>query len=296
MTSKPNRVRIVCISDTHDKAPGEGYTLPAGDVLVHAGDLTNEGTYNELKRAAEWLEKADFAVKIVVAGVLHAFNQLENKVLADVVCHPSNNASETKDIERQRCRELTSSIPRATYLEHSSAVIHLPDKDVNFRIFGSPYSPLRPESGPFTAFQYRDAEAEALWNATLTDTDVLITHTPPAGICDTSQHFPDGGCPTLKKALGMVKPALHICGHCHEGRGAQVVRWDDADEVEWVKEWEDPGAGSKKMSLLDLTGKKGGTWLERGRETAVVNAAMVSRDRETGKRRIGKPIVVDVAL
>ncbi len=68
MTSNYKRVRFVCISDTHNKAPGEGYTLPAGDVLVHAGDLTNEGAYHELKRVAEWIEKTDFAVKIVVAG------------------------------------------------------------------------------------------------------------------------------------------------------------------------------------------------------------------------------------
>lgn len=62
------KVRFVCISDTHNHAPGEGYTLPKGDVLIHAGDLTNQGTYKELSKAAQWLGKADFAIKIVVAG------------------------------------------------------------------------------------------------------------------------------------------------------------------------------------------------------------------------------------
>ena len=66
--SNKTKIRLVCISDTHNKAPGEGYNLPKGDVLVHAGDITNQGSYHELKKAAEWLEKADFAVKIVVAG------------------------------------------------------------------------------------------------------------------------------------------------------------------------------------------------------------------------------------
>ena len=58
----------MCISDTHNHGPGEGFTLPKGDVLIHAGDLTNQGSYNELKKALDWIGKADYAVKIVVAG------------------------------------------------------------------------------------------------------------------------------------------------------------------------------------------------------------------------------------
>ena len=68
MTLPTQTARIVCISDTHNHAPGEGYTLPKGDILIHAGDLTNQGSYAELKKAVEWIEKADFAVKIVIAG------------------------------------------------------------------------------------------------------------------------------------------------------------------------------------------------------------------------------------
>lgn len=58
------KTRIVCISDTHCQMP----RLPPGDVLIHAGDLTNQGSYSELKKAVEKLEKADFEAKIVVAG------------------------------------------------------------------------------------------------------------------------------------------------------------------------------------------------------------------------------------
>jgi len=58
------KTRIVCISDTHNNTP----KLPPGDVLIHAGDLTNQGSYDELERSVAWLEKAPFEVKIVVAG------------------------------------------------------------------------------------------------------------------------------------------------------------------------------------------------------------------------------------
>ena len=70
MNSTSQKVRFVCISDTHNHSPGEGFTLPKGDVLVHAGDLTNQGSFEELKKAVDWLQKADFRVKIVVAGML----------------------------------------------------------------------------------------------------------------------------------------------------------------------------------------------------------------------------------
>lgn len=58
------KTRIVCISDTHNQTP----KLPPGDVLIHAGDLTNQGSYSELKKTVEWLERADFEAKIVIAG------------------------------------------------------------------------------------------------------------------------------------------------------------------------------------------------------------------------------------
>ena len=63
------KTRVVCVSDTHNNTP----KLPAGDVLIHAGDLTNQGSYDELERSVAWLEKARFEVKIVIAGTLPAF-------------------------------------------------------------------------------------------------------------------------------------------------------------------------------------------------------------------------------
>lgn len=65
---KHRRTRFVCVSDTHNTFPGGGFKLPPGDVLIHAGDLTNQGTYAELAKAVKWIEEADFEVKIVIAG------------------------------------------------------------------------------------------------------------------------------------------------------------------------------------------------------------------------------------
>lgn len=71
MSRSHGKLRVVCVSDTHNAAPGEGYILPRGDVLIHAGDLTNQGSLSGIEKAMAWLERADFALKIVVAGTLH---------------------------------------------------------------------------------------------------------------------------------------------------------------------------------------------------------------------------------
>ena len=67
--SKVRRTRFVCVSDTHNATPKDGaFKLPKGDVLIHAGDMTKQGTYAELQKALTWIDIADFDVKIVVAG------------------------------------------------------------------------------------------------------------------------------------------------------------------------------------------------------------------------------------
>jgi predicted phosphodiesterase len=63
------KTRFVCVSDTHNANPANGaFKLPKGDVLIHAGDLTNQGSLSELCKTLDWIEKAEFEVKIVIAG------------------------------------------------------------------------------------------------------------------------------------------------------------------------------------------------------------------------------------
>ncbi|KAK5122210.1 hypothetical protein LTR85_004120 [Meristemomyces frigidus] len=282
------KVRIVCISDTHNAAPGEGYTLPKGDILIHAGDLTNQGSYSELKKALTWLEKADFPVKVVIAGN-HDLSLDPNYGLK----HEEGWTVQPKNVDE--CRKLLSTSRSVTYLQHSSAVIALPGKDITLRVFGSPYSPDRSRQN--WAFQYPDADGRDLWEAVPVDTDVLVTHTPPLGHCDASEHWREGGCQALTEALRRVRPLLHICGHYHEGRSAKVLCWGSAQSTaDDVRIWNDPGAGNKKQSLFDLTGARGGTALDAGRETAIVNASIMAKSFGRGGKAFNKPIVIDLDL
>lgn len=65
---KTRKTRFVCISDTHNAFPGGAFKLPKGDVLIHAGDLTNQGTFKELQQTLNWIEDSEFDAKIVIAG------------------------------------------------------------------------------------------------------------------------------------------------------------------------------------------------------------------------------------
>ena len=59
-------MRIVCISDTHNC--NEQISVPDGDLLIHSGDATINGTRDEIKRFAEWITSLPHRNKIFVAG------------------------------------------------------------------------------------------------------------------------------------------------------------------------------------------------------------------------------------
>ncbi|OIW29461.1 Metallo-dependent phosphatase [Coniochaeta ligniaria NRRL 30616] len=256
-TSRTRKTRFVCISDTHNCT----VKLPKGDVLIHAGDLTNQGSYSELSKAIQWLEKADFETKIVIAG--------NHDITLDppfYTAHSStfHNQSPQSPIQ---CLSLLTSSPSITYLAHQSTTIRLSSPTgprTTFTVFGSPYSPRNQDQGPW-AFQYdRDsAAAAALWDAIPLDTDVLVTHTPPYRHCDEAVGRRRAvGCEVLRRAAWRVRPGLHVCGHVHEARGVERVAWDleGGGNVRYKERGsegcEDTGTGGR-MSLVDLTGRKG---------------------------------------
>jgi hypothetical protein len=110
------------------------------------------------------------------------------------------------------------------------------------------------------AFGYTPEEATQLWDKIPLDSDVVITHTPPKFHCDERSDRRAVGCEALRCMLWRVRPLLAICGHVHESRGVEVIKWDlGMSNIKYkeagVLEWVDPGKDNKKMSLIDLTAK-----------------------------------------
>ncbi len=159
------------------------------------------------------------------------------------------------------CQELLDESPSVLWLKHEAATIDLQDPNgprTTFKIFGSPFSPKK----GMWAFGYGLDEASLLWDRIPLDTDIVVTHTPPKFHCDEARERIAAGCESLRSALWRIRPRLAICGHVHEGRGADRVHWDlEASNIKYkelgVSRWDDPGRGNKKISLVDLTARGG---------------------------------------
>ncbi|APA10194.1 hypothetical protein sscle_06g049640 [Sclerotinia sclerotiorum 1980 UF-70] len=252
-TTVTRKTRFVCISDTHNGTTNGSFKLPQGDVLIHAGDLTNQGNYSELEKTIKWIEDANFEAKIIIAG-----NH-------DITLDPSFYSQYGLYFHNQnpqdvnKCQELLDRSPSILYLNHEAAEVSLASPTgphTTFRIFGSPFSPAK----GMWAFGYPQPEASKRWNNIPLDVDIVLTHTPPKYHCDERNDRVAAGCEYLRQALWRIRPRLAICGHVHEGRGAEIIQWDlEASNIKFkengVIRWEDPGKDNKKMSHIDLTSK-----------------------------------------
>jgi len=72
-------VRVVCISDTHsNKTP-----IPNGDVLIHAGDLTNSGSFEDIQAQIDWLATLPHREKIMIAGNHDCYFDPKTRLMED---------------------------------------------------------------------------------------------------------------------------------------------------------------------------------------------------------------------
>lgn len=75
-----NPIRVVCISDSHTHKYDD---IPDGDLLIHAGDLSNIGSTSEIQGQLHWLNSLPHRHKIVIAGRRPTLIKLRLRSLAD---------------------------------------------------------------------------------------------------------------------------------------------------------------------------------------------------------------------
>lgn len=250
------RTRIVCISDTHNQTP----KLPAGDILIHAGDLTNQGTYSELEKTIAWLRKTEFQVKIVICG--------NHDITCDIPFYEQYGAYfHNKRMEDpRRCLALFQSDPSIVYLNHETKEIRVSQEGgavTVLKVFGSPYSPAH----GFWAFGYPPEKALQLWDQIPLDADIVVTHTPARFHRDETGTRGSAGCERLRETLWRVRPRLFVCGHIHGAYGVESVSWDLSSsnlkfKEQGVRQWRDPQPDSKKQFAVDLSLKTKGLALQ----------------------------------
>ncbi|KKM06798.1 hypothetical protein LCGC14_1740350 [marine sediment metagenome] len=192
-------MKIIAISDTHGKHRDLEFrkSMPAGDMIIHAGDVSNVGTLAQINDFLYWFGGLDYEHKIFIAGN-HDFMFEQNSVLA---------------------RNL---IPEGIhYLEDSSVTID------GIKIYGTPHSKLFMK----WAFNRNKPQRKALWELIPEDVDILVSHAPVYRILDAvdEQYLAAGadanvGCPYLRDdVLFRIKPDILICGHIHNQVGTEVV-------------------------------------------------------------------------
>lgn len=176
-------MRLVILSDTHSHH--RRLTIPDGDILIHAGDMTNTGSFTELRDFNDWLGSLPHLHKLVIAGN-HDWCWERDKTAAYAL------------------------LTNATYLEDSGITIE------GVQIWGTPWQP------EFHQWAFNLPRGRALrekWNLIPLATDILITHGPPHGHGDRTMLWQQVGCTDLIDVVEAIKPRLHVFGHIHEGYG-----------------------------------------------------------------------------
>ncbi|KAH0607387.1 uncharacterized protein H6S33_002421 [Morchella sextelata] len=289
---------VVCVSDTHGQMP----PLPAGDLLLHSGDLTASGTMGELQDALQWIASQPHRYKVVIAGNRELCLDEESRGRPLSISNGSGAQDEKASITSSSTTSTTTTTTTTTatidweklsaaglvYLQNSSITLHFPaPRDRCIKIFGSP---LSPRHSPHAAFQYASAEEQPWHGMIPPDTDIVLTHTPPQCHLDSWRRL---GCGVLLRELWRVRPALHVFGHVHAGYGVEVVRWDEMQRLYEGACAGGGGSGGSAWALVRMAGMFVVCWVSYGLfggrwrwgddqgETRMVNAS-ASRGRGGG--------------
>ncbi len=183
-------MKLVIISDTHNRESALGNL--SGDVLIHCGDMfeLSDPSDSSVERMDAWFGSLDFQ-EILCVGGNHDY-ALEG-----------------------RFRDGRQVFRNATFLVDQAFVFD------GVKFYGSPWTPDLSTH----AFYKSDEDLERVWNAVPSDTDVLITHTPPFDVLDVCSWGLKLGCRHLAATVAAVKPAYHCFGHIHNSAG--VLEKDD---------------------------------------------------------------------
>lgn len=297
-TPSSSPVRIVCISDTHDLTVDD---IPDGDVLIHAGDMTVDGSIPAIQKQIDWLCSLPHKEIVVISGNHDTY--LDPRTRPSLREDQKAGTIDWKRVHYLQHRRLSLSVavePNSAASEETQ-LLGQETKHRRLIIYGAPQIPACGDMSVH-AFQYprgRDA-----WSETVpTDADILVTHTPPKFHMDLSLPS-ELGCEHLAKEVKRVKPTLHVFGHVHWGAGQEVVWWNDgcvdayekgmSIQTKWFRGLLNPWLWWNAFRILYRGARAliwDKVWGGRVPSTIMVNAAQMHGN--TGK--LGNPVqVVDI--
>ncbi len=192
-------MRITLFSDTHNKHKQITQSLPGGDILICAGDISSMGYEHEIREFCKWYNSIkNYTHKIFIAG----------------------NHDWGFQNDPTKIKEILELYPSIKYLQDNFTVIG-EDTESTIKIYGSPWQP-RFHNWAFNADPGEDIQQH--WNKIPTDTDILITHGPAFGYLDAviGRGHDNLGCKDLVNKITEIKPKIHVCGHIHSGYGHKM--------------------------------------------------------------------------
>jgi hypothetical protein len=248
--------------------------------LIHAGDLTAHGTFDEIQTQLSWLSSQPHAYKIVIAG--------NHDILLDEACDAKFATRLENGVELRKKLDWGSVL----YLRDEAIMLSIPIQTTDsesseqqqqvrkVKIYGSPSTP---ECGTW-AFQ--SPAIRDVWTGRVPDdTDILVVHGPPALYGDCDGEIGQNGDVKVKgdgyllREIWRVRPKIVVCGHIHGAFGISVVRHDGVqDAVDGLRmRWPEHGifGALRRMvwSGFGMISGGGGGGGDCVKETVVVNAA-----------------------
>lgn len=205
-----DKIRFVCISDTHGKIEGSKLHMPPGDVLLHAGDFTQKGHMNEIQKFNSYLGALPYKVKVVIAGN-HDLTFDDNITEASLRTFGVQKSTVESYLSERGLKSVKQMLTSAIYLEDSLVTV------CGIKIYGAPWQPVFCDWG-FNLNRGEDILKK--WQTIPADLDILMTHGPPVGHGDLTGGNNNVGCVELLNTIQKrVKPKFHVFGHIHEGYG-----------------------------------------------------------------------------
>lgn len=192
-------MRVVATADWHGELPSRlAVGLPAGDVLIVAGDVLPVWNHDRSFQAAWFRER-----------LVPELEALANGAYELVVLIGGNH-----DFVLQDSSKLTAGLP--------SNVVYLQDSAVEHRgalIYGTPWAN---RFGRW-AFMADEDELERIYEGIPEGFDVVVSHGPPYGLRDRTEEGHYVGSVSLLERLARARPRYVITGHIHEAYGRAVL-------------------------------------------------------------------------
>lgn len=180
-------MKITCLSDTH--MHHKKIVMPECDMIIHAGDFTYHGEFDEVKKFLQWYGEQKAKYKLLVCGN-----------------HEVEISKQPFQLLQQMCENEGVQI-----LNNSHTIIN------GLTIFGSPNS-LKFGNG--WAYNSNESELGNIYSSILTETDIVITHGPAYGRLDRVLSGQLVGSLSLtERLMELPNLKLHVTGHIHESRG-----------------------------------------------------------------------------